>query len=405
MPNNRALKLCLGARRTGFNQLIQPMRFATLAVHAGQSPDRATGAVMPPIYQTATYMQPPEGETTAYEYGRAANPTRTVLENNLAGLEGASHGVAFASGMSATDAILRALRPGDHIIASEDMYGGNYRYLKLVLAPMGVRVTFTDLTSVDVLAQAVTSQTKVIWVESPTNPLIQIVDLSAVCACAQLAGAAVVVDNTFASPYLQQPLSFGADMVLHSTTKYLGGHSDIVGGFVCTNDEKWADHLRFQVKCVGAIPGPMDCFLALRGTKTLHIRMERHCSNAQKIATFLDGHPKVVQVNYPGLQSHPGHALAKSQMNDFGGMLSMTLKTSSSSEARRVLHSLRVFAFAESLGGVESLAGHPATMSHGALSSEERARLGVTDNLVRLSVGIEDSEDLLEDLEQALSQI
>lgn len=381
------------------------MRFATRAVHAGQRPDQATGAVMPPIYQTATYVQPPEGKTTAYEYGRATNPTRTVLENNLASLEGASHGIAFASGMSATDAILRALRPGDHIVASEDMYGGNYRYLKLVLAPMGVKVTFTDLTSVDVFAQAVTPRTKVIWVESPTNPLIQIVDLGAVCACAQSVGAAVVVDNTFASPYLQQPLSLGADLVLHSTTKYLGGHSDIVGGFVCTNNREWAEHLRFQIKCVGAIPGPMDCFLALRGTKTLHIRMERHCANARKIAVYLDRHPKVAQVNYPGLESNPGNALAKSQMNDFGGMLSMTLKISSSSEARRVLQSLRVFAFAESLGGVESLAGHPATMSHGALSPEERAQLGVTDNLVRLSVGIEDADDLLEDLEQALSRI
>ena len=381
------------------------MRFATRAVHAGQKPDEATGSIMPPIYQTATYRQPPEGSTTAYEYGRAANPTRTMLEENLASLEGATHGIAFASGMSATDAILRALRPGDHIVASEDMYGGNYRYLKLVLAPMGVQVTFTDLTSMDAVTQSLRPATRVVWMESPTNPLIQVMDIQAIAACAHSVDAAVVVDNTFASPYLQQPLSLGADLVLHSTTKYLGGHSDLVGGFVCTNNEEWADHLRFQVKCVGAIPGPMDCFLVLRGAKTLHVRMERHCSNARAVAAYLDGHPKVAQVNYPGLKSDPGYGLAKKQMMDFGGMLSAVLRTSSSHQTREVLHSMRVFTFAESLGGVESLIGHPATMSHGALTPEERANLGISDQLVRLSIGVEDSEDLFEDLEQALDRL
>ena len=380
------------------------MRFATRAVHAGQSPDETTGAVMPPIYQTSTYRQPREGQASSYEYGRATNPTRTALERNLASLEEADHGIAFASGMSATDAILRALRPGDHIVASEDMYGGNYRYLNQVLAPMGVQVSFTNLTSIEALAQTVKPETRVVWVESPTNPLIQVVDLEAIADCAHSVGAAVVVDNTFASPYLQRPLTWGTDLILHSTTKYLGGHSDILGGVVCTNDDKWAEHLRFQVKCVGAIPGPMDCFLVLRGTKTLHVRMERHCANARKIAAYLDHHPRVTHVNYPGLESDPGHQLAKKQMKDFGGMLSAVLDTASSDETRRVLQSLKTFTFAESLGGVESLIGHPATMSHGALSSEERKKLGVCDSLVRLSIGIEDADDLMEDLEQALSR-
>ncbi len=381
------------------------MRFATRAVHAGQQPDEATGSIMPPIYQTSTYRQPSVGHSSAYEYGRAANPTRTILEKNLASLENAAHGIAFASGMSATDAILRALRPGEHIVASEDMYGGNYRYLKLVLAPMGVEVTFTDLTNLDAVTQSLKPATKVVWIESPTNPLIQIVDIQAIAACADSVEATVVVDNTFASPYLQQPLSLGADLVLHSTTKYLGGHSDLVGGFVCTNNEEWNDHLRFQVKCVGAIPGPMDCFLVLRGAKTLHVRMERHCSNARKIAAYLENHPGVSKVNYPGLRSNSGYDLAKKQMKDFGGMLSAELKTSSSHQTREILHSLRIFSFAESLGGVESLIGHPATMSHGALTSQERANLGISDQLIRMSIGVEDSEDLLEDLEQALDRI
>ena len=381
------------------------MRFATRAVHAGQSPDETTGSVMPPIYQTSTYRQPPEGATSSYEYGRATNPTRTMLEQNLASLENATHGVAFASGMSATDGILRALRPGDHIVASEDMYGGNYRYLKLVLAPMGVQVTFTNLSDVDVMARALKPATKVVWVESPTNPLVQVVDIAAITDCAHSIDATVVVDNTFASPYLQQPLALGADLVLHSTTKYLGGHSDIIGGFVCTNSEEWAEHLRFQVKSVGAIPGPMDCFLVLRGTKTLHVRMDRHCTNARKIANYLNGHPKIARVNYPGLESDPGHVVAKKQMTDFGGMISAVLRTSSAQETRKILHRLRVFIFAESLGGVESLIGHPATMSHGALTSEERTKMGVSDSLVRLSIGIEDVEDLIEDLDQAFSRM
>ena len=381
------------------------MRFATRAVHAGQSPDETTGSVMPPIYQTSTYRQQPEGSSSAYEYGRATNPTRTILEKNLSSLENAVHGIAFASGMSATDGILRALRPGDHIVASEDMYGGNYRYLKQILAPIGIQVTFTNLADVTSLAQALTPATRVVWVESPTNPLAQVVDIAAIADCAHSADATVVADNTFASPYLQQPLALGADLVLHSTTKYLGGHSDLIGGFVCTNSDEWAEHLRLQIKSVGAIPGPMDCFLVLRGTKTLHARMDLHCANARKIATYLNDHPKVAHVNYPGLESDPGHAVAKKQMKDFGGMMAAVLKTSSSEETRRVLQAMRVFIFAESLGGVESLIGHPATMSHGALTPEERTKMGLNDSMVRLSVGIEDAEDLMEDLDQALARI
>jgi len=381
------------------------MRFATKAIHAGQSPDVATGSIMPPIYQTSTYRQPPDGKTSSYEYGRAANPTRTILEQNLASLEDAMHGIAFASGMSATDGILRALRPGDHIIASHDMYGGNYRYLKMVLAPMGVQVTFINLRGIDAVAEALTPQTRVVWIESPTNPLVQVINIEAIADCTHSVDAALVVDNTFASPYLQQPLALGADLVLHSTTKYLGGHSDLIGGFVCTNSDEWADHLRFQIKCIGAIPGPMDCFLVLRGAKTLHVRMEHHCANARKIADFLDHHPKVNHVNYPGLKSDPGYALAKKQMKDFGGMMSAVLQTNSAQDTRNILQTLKVWTFAESLGGVESLVGHPATMSHGALTTEERTKLGVSHNLVRLSIGIEDADDLIEDLDQALNRI
>ena len=381
------------------------MRFATRALHTGQNPDQPTGSIMPPIYQTSTFKQQSEEKNSSYEYGRASNPTRIILEQNLASLEDAKHGVAFASGMSATDGILRALRPGDHIIASRDIYGGNYRYLKEVLAPMGIQVIFVDPNNIDALEEALTPQTKVIWIESPTNPLIRIVNISEIAECAHSAGATLVVDNTFASPYLQQPLALGADVVLHSTTKYLGGHSDLIGGFVCTNNEEWADHLRFQVKCVGAIPGPMDCFLVCRGVKTLHVRMERHCANARKIADFLDHHPKIVHVNYPGLESNPGYTVAKKQMKDFGGMMSAVFRTSSSQETRRILYAFKVFTFAESLGGVESLIGHPATMSHGALTVEEREDLGVCDGLVRISVGIEDVNDLIEDLDQALRKI
>ncbi len=381
------------------------MRFATKAVHSRKNQHDRIGAIMPPIYQTSTYRQPPSDVSPLYDYGRAGNPTRTALEQNLADLEGASHGIAYASGMSATDAILRALRPGDHIIASEHIYGGNYRYFKFVLKPMGIDVSLIDFSCIKTVEKTLKPETRVVWAESPTNPLCKVIDLELMAECAHSVNATFVVDNTFASPYLQKPLTLGADIILHSTTKYLGGHSDIIGGFVCTNDEQWAEHLRLQVKCVGAIPGPMDCYLVLRGTKTLHVRMERHCANAHAIARYLEGHSGVRQVVYPGLESDSGHAVAKKQMLDFGGMMAVMLNTSSAQHTRDVLSQLKVFSFAESLGGVESLIGHPATMSHGALTVEERAHLGVSDSMVRLSVGIEDVDDLIEDLEQALSMV
>ncbi|MCY4225634.1 MAG: PLP-dependent aspartate aminotransferase family protein [Bacteroidetes bacterium] len=381
------------------------MRFATQAVHSPRHNNDEVGAIMPPIYQTSTYRRPPDGIDSSYDYARAGNPTRTALEQTLARLEGAQHGIAFASGMSGTDAILRALRPGDHMVASMYLYGGNYRYFKQVLAPMGISVSLIDFADLSMVEKTLTSSTRVIWAESPTNPLCQVIDLAAIADRGHSVGATVVVDNTFASPYLQQPLSLGVDVVLHSTTKYLGGHSDLIGGFVCTNDDEWAEHLRLMVKSVGAIPGPMDCYLVLRGTKTLHVRMERHCKNAHTIATYLEAHPKVERVIYPGLESDLGHAIATKQMSDYGGMMAVHLNTKSAQHTSDVLHECEIFSFAESLGGVESLIGHPATMSHGALSAEERANLGIRDSTVRLSVGIEDSDDLLEDLERAFRKI
>jgi len=381
------------------------MRFATKAVHSQKNHHDSIGAIMPPIYQTSTYRQTIGDSPATYDYGRAGNPTRTALEKNLAELEGANHGVAYASGMSATDAILRVLRPGDHVIASGHMYGGNYRYFKFILEPLGIDVSLIDFSRIETIEKTLSPKTRVIWAESPTNPLCKVVDLELIAQCAHSVGATFVVDNTFASPYLQKPLTLGADIILHSTTKYLGGHSDLIGGFVCTNDDEWAEHLRFQVKCVGAIPGPMDCYLVLRGAKTLHVRMERHCANAHTIARYLEGHSNVSQVIYPGLESDAGHAIAKKQMSDFGGMMAIVLNTSTAQQTRSIVNELKIFNFAESLGGVESLIGHPATMSHGALTAEERIQLGISDNLVRLSVGIEDVDDLIEDLDQALSNI
>jgi cystathionine gamma-lyase len=377
-------------------------RFATLAVHAGQEPDPSTGAIMPPIYQTSTYAQSAPGEHRGYEYARVSNPTRTALEGNLAALEGARHGIAFSSGVAATDAIVKCLRPGDHVVASNDLYGGTYRLLRQVFGPFGIGSSFVDMSSVEEVERAFRPETRLLWIETPTNPLLRIVDIEALAAVGRSRGAAVAVDNTFATPWLQQPLALGADLVVHSTTKYLGGHSDVIGGAVCTNDDGWADRLRFLVKSAGAVPGPMDCFLTLRGTKTLHLRMERHCANAARVADFLAGHPAVGKVFYPGMPDHPGHAIARRQMRDFGGMVSFILKDESIEAANRVLSSTRVFTLAESLGGVESLLNHPATMTHGSIPREERIAAGLHDSLIRLSVGIEDVEDLVEDLDRAL---
>ncbi len=378
--------------------------FGTRAVHAGQRPDPSTGAIMTPVFFTSTYVQTAPGEHQGYEYARVSNPTRTALEQNLAALEGAAHGVCFASGVAGTDALLKRLRPGDHVVATNDLYGGTYRLMTQVFAPYGIRFSFVDLADADAADAAFTPETRLLWIETPTNPLLKVVDIAALARLARGRGAAVVVDNTFASPYLQQPLALGADLVLHSTTKYIGGHSDAVGGAVLTNDDGWAEALRFQVKAAGAAPGPMDCFLLLRGTKTLHLRMERHCRNGAAVARFLRAHPKVAHVNWPGFESHPGHAVARRQMRDFGGMVSFALKDDAVEAAVRVMAATRVFALAESHGGVESLVSHPATMTHGSIPPEVRRAAGLSDSLIRLSVGVEDEADLLADLDQALGR-
>ena len=377
--------------------------FGTRAVHAGQQPDPATGAVMTPIYQTSTYAQAAPGEHKGHEYSRVSNPTRTALEGNLASLEGAEHGIAFSSGVAGIDAIMKSLRPGDHVVATDDLYGGTHRLMRQVFEPLNIHTTFVDMSDAEEVEAAMTEDTRLLWVETPTNPLMRVVDIEALCERAHAHDVDVAVDNTFASPYLQQPIDLGADLVLHSATKYLGGHSDLILGAVCTNSDEWAEKLRFQVKSTGASPGPMDCFLTLRGTKTLHLRMERHCENARRLATMLDEHPKVGRVRYPGLPSHPGHALAKKQMRDFGGMISFELKDDDMDKALTILDEAEVFTLAESLGGVESLIEHPASMTHASIPAEEREKIGLTDSLIRLSVGVETADNLEDDLRRALS--
>lgn len=374
----------------------------TRAVHGGQAPDPSTGAVMTPIYQTSTYAQSAPGVHKGHEYARVTNPTRSALEGNLASLEGAKHGICFASGVAATDAVMKWMRPGDHVVASNDLYGGTYRLMRQVFGPFGITSAFVDMTDMDIVKAALTPETKLLWIETPTNPLLRVVDIAALTALAKERGIVTVVDNTFATPILQVPLTLGADMVLHSTTKYLGGHSDVIGGAVCTNNDEWAERLRFIVKSTGAAPGPMDCFLTLRGTKTLHIRMERHCANAERVAEWLQAHDKVGTVYYPGLTSHPGHDIAARQMCKFGGMVSFLLKDDSIEAATRVMSSTQIFTLAESLGGVESLLNHPATMTHASIPAAERHAAGLHDSLIRLSVGIEDVDDLLADLAAAL---
>ena len=376
--------------------------FATRAVHAGQHPDPSTGAIMTPVYLTSTYVQAAPGEHKGHEYSRVSNPTRSALEGNLASLEGAAHAVAFASGVAATDAVLRRMRPGDHVVASNDLYGGSYRLMRQIHEPMGIRFSFVDLSDLDAARAAITDDTTLVWAETPTNPLLRITDIAALAEVTRARGVTLAVDNTFASPYLQQPLSLGADLVVHSTTKYIGGHSDVVGGAVMTSDAGWAEHLRFQIKCTGAAPGPMDCFLLLRATKTLHLRMERHCANGTVVARFLRDHEKVADVRWPGFEDHPGHAIAKKQMRGFGGMVSFTLADDAIETAVRFMAATRIFALAESLGGVESLVSHPASMTHGSIPADVRRAAGLPDSLVRLSVGVEDAADLIADLAQAL---
>ena len=378
------------------------MKFATKAIHAGVHPDPATGAIMTPIYQTSTFAQSAPGVHKGYEYARSHNPTRTALQDNLAALENAQHGLCFASGMAATDTVLKLLKPGDEVISTNDLYGGTYRIFTKIYEPMGIKFKFVSMQDTSQLDAHFTKNTKLVWVETPTNPLLNIIDIAAIAAIAKKHHVLTCVDNTFATPYLQTPLDLGADIVVHSVTKYLAGHSDVVMGAIVLNSKEVYDQLRFIQNACGAVPGPQDCFLVLRGIKTLHLRMERHCQNAQSVAHFLSSHPKVEKVYWPGLEEHPNHQIAKKQMRGFGGMISFCLKDDNIDEAKRVLSSFKLFTLAESLGGVESLCGHPATMTHASIPKEEREKNGLKDSLIRLSVGIEDAEDLIWDLTQAI---
>jgi cystathionine gamma-lyase len=379
----------------------EELGFATRAIHAGQEPDPATGATIVPIYATSTYTQAAPGQHKGYEYSRSGNPTRTALEACLAALEGGEHGLAFASGLAATTAVLSTLRPGDEVAAAADLYGGTFRLLDKVFKPWGLVIRYTEDPKPAGFAKIITAKTKLVWVETPTNPLLQIIDIATVAEQAHKAGAILAVDNTFASPYLQQPLKLGADLVMHSTTKYLGGHSDVIGGAVVGSREL-LQAIAFYQNAAGGTPGPFDAWLTLRGVKTLGVRMERHCANARQLAEWLAGHPRVQKIFYPGLPAHPGHAVAKKQMSDFGGMLSISVKGGKDG-ALRVLTRTKLFSLAESLGGVESLIGHPATMTHASIPADIRVARGIDDGLVRLSVGIEDVQDLRADLEHALA--
>jgi len=378
------------------------MKLNTKVIHAGSHPDPSTGAIMTPIYQTSTYVQEAPGVNKGFEYARSQNPTRKALEEAMAEIENGKFGLVFSSGVAATDAVIKLLNPGDEIIAGSDLYGGTYRLFTKVFEKFGLKFIYVDTTNSENVKAAVTANTKLIWLETPTNPLMNIADVKAIAAIAKNAGALLCVDNTFASPYLQNPLDLGADIVMHSSTKYLGGHSDVIQGSLSMNDAELREKLYFIQKSCGAVPGPMDCFLVLRGIKTLAVRMRAHCENGEVIAHWLKSHPKVAKVYWPGFTDHPGHEIAKAQMRGFGGMISFELKNDSVEEAKRVLSSTKVFALAESLGGVESLINHPASMTHASIPREERIKNGLSDSLIRLSVGIEDAEDLIEDLKQAI---
>ncbi|MGS2763456.1 cystathionine gamma-synthase [Sinomicrobium sp. M5D2P9] len=378
------------------------MKFNTKTIHGGQEHDRAYGAVMPPIYQTSTYAQTTPGGHKGYEYSRTHNPTRSALEKGFASLENGKYGLAFASGLAAIDAVLKLLKPGDEVISTSDLYGGTYRLFTRIYEGLGIRFRFTGMADAEKIEELVSPATKLIWVETPTNPMMNIIDIEKVSAIARKKGLLLAVDNTFATPYLQQPLDLGADIVMHSATKYLGGHSDVVMGALIVRDKNLADRLYFIQNASGAVCGPMDSFLVLRGIKTLHVRMQRHCENGRDTALFLKGHPGVEKVYWPGLENHPNHNVAKKQMRDFGGMVSFVVKGNNAEKAIRIVEKLKVFTLAESLGGVESLAGHPASMTHASIPAEERIKLGISDALIRLSVGIEDVSDLIEDLKQAL---
>jgi cystathionine beta-lyase/cystathionine gamma-synthase len=378
------------------------MKFATKAIHAGVEPDPSTGAIMTPIYQTSTYVQAAPGDHKGYEYSRTGNPTRNALENALAALENGKHGLCFGSGMAATDCVIHLLKPGDEVISTNDLYGGTYRLFTKVYEPMGIKFHFVPMGDVETVKAKVNANTRLIWVETPTNPMMNIIDIKAMSAIAKGAGALLAVDNTFATPYLQQPLSHGADIVMHSVTKFLGGHSDVVMGALVTANDALAERLYFLQNSIGAVTGPMDSFLVLRGLKTLHLRVQRHCENGEKVAHYLKSHPKVDKVNWPGFETHPNHVVAKEQMSGFGGMVSFSLKENTKEAAVKILSGTKLFSLAESLGGVESLIGHPATMTHASIPKEEREKTGVVDSLIRLSVGLEDAEDLIADLRTAL---
>jgi cystathionine gamma-lyase/cystathionine beta-lyase len=378
------------------------MKFGTKAVHAGVTPDPTTGAIMTPIYQTSTYVQESPAKHKGYGYARGSNPTRNSLQKSIAALENGNHCICFSSGMGATDAVIKLLSPGDEVITSMDLYGGSYRMFRRVFEKYGIKFHFIDLTKTANIEPYLNNKTKLIWLETPTNPLMSIVDIRGCVELVKGKNILVAVDNTFASPYLQNPLDLGADIVMHSVTKYLGGHSDVVMGALVMNDEKLYQELHFIMNSCGAVPGPQDSFLVLRGIKTLHLRMERHCYNGKKVAEYLKNHPKVGKVFWPGFSDHPNHDIAKKQMKDFGGMLSFTLKDDNVEKAILLMESVQLFSLAESLGGVESLINHPASMTHASVPKEERLKTGLVDSLMRLSIGIEDADDLIEDLNQAL---
>jgi cystathionine gamma-lyase len=381
------------------------MKFGTKAVHAGVEPDSGTGAIMTPIFQTSTYVQESPAKHKGYAYARGANPTRNSLQKSLAALENGKYGICFSSGMGATDAVIKLLSPGDEVISSNDLYGGSYRMFRKIYEKYGIKFHFTDLTNSNNILPLLNDKTKLLWLETPTNPLMNIVDIKACVDIVKTKNIIVAVDNTFASPYLQNPLDLGAHIVMHSVTKYLGGHSDVIMGALIVNDEKLYQELHFIMNSCGAVPGPQDSFLVLRGIKTLHLRMERHCLNGRKVAEFLKAHPKVGKVYWPGFADHPNHAIAKKQMRDFGGMLSFTLKDDSLANATTLMESVELFSLAESLGGVESLINHPASMTHASIPRDERLKNGLSDSLIRLSIGVEDHEDILADLDQALNKV
>lgn len=379
------------------------MKFATKAIHAGQEPDPTTGAVMTPIYQTSTYAQKAPGDHKGFEYSRGTNPTRQALEACLAAIENAKYGLAFSSGMGATDAVMKLLQPGDEVITGNDLYGGSYRIFTKIYMKYGIKFHFLDLSKPENIQPYITEKTKLVWIETPTNPTMQIVDIEGIAKITKANNILLSVDNTFASPYLQNPMDLGADIVMHSVTKYIGGHSDVVMGALLVNDDELYKQLWFIYNACGATPGPQDAFLVLRGIKTLHLRMKAHCENGARVAAYLKNHPKIDKIYWPGFEDHPNHNVAKRQMRDFGGMVSITIKDADLQETFRIASRFKVFALAESLGGVESLINHPTSMTHGSIPKEEREKVGVTDNLLRLSVGVEDIEDLLADLDQALS--